>query len=53
MMILSALNPSEEVLLKFDDTRTFTQKMVLIMAKKCDWFSDHFQKLGIDLAKIR
>jgi hypothetical protein len=39
MMILSALNPSEDVLLKFDDTRTFTQKLLLIMVKKCEWFA--------------
>jgi len=53
MMVLSALNPSEDVLLKYDDTRMFTQKMLLILSRKCEWFGEHFLKLGVNLGQIR
>lgn len=34
-MVLSALDPSEEILNKFDDTRAFTKKLLIIMKNKC------------------
>lgn len=35
MMILSALDPSEEIINKIDDTRAFTKKLLICMKSKC------------------
>jgi hypothetical protein len=49
MMVLSALNPSEAVVNQLDDTRAFLLKILIIMDKKCEWFKEHFSKLGINI----
>lgn len=53
MMVLSALNPSEEVLGRWNDTRAFTEKILIIMKKKCQWFDEHFAKLGLNLKQVQ
>jgi hypothetical protein len=35
MKVISAFNPAEDVLAKFDDYRVFTSKILIILEKKC------------------
>lgn len=51
MMVLSALNPTQQ-LLKKEDTRVYCNKLFIMLQKKCQWFAQHFSKIGVDVRKI-
>lgn len=53
MMVISAVNPSKEAMLRNDDNRIFLQKILMMLQEKCKWFGEHFSKLGVDLTAIR
>ncbi len=52
-MVISALNPSKELMHRNDDSRIFMQKILMMLQDKCDWFAEHFNKLGVDLTAIK